>query len=376
MPLQYKSNSEFIISHNYLSEQFSDVDYFLSLIRKVALEGDFTLGEVVNHFELKFAKYLNVSYALGVGSGTDALFLGLKALGIGPGHEVITTPFSFIATTGAIVQAGALPVFCDVSIENFNLSPGGIIEKIGPKTRAVLPVHWAGRLCDMDAILSVTKSNNLRVIEDACHAFLAEKNGKYAGTFGDIGCFSLHPLKNLNVWGDGGVIVSNSKDIIENLSLLRNHGLIDRNTCEIFGVNSRLDTIQAVIGLEMLKRIESITERRILNANKLDERLRLIDQLKVPDRLEFRAEVFHLYNFLAENRNELVNFLKNSQIDAKIHYPTPIHLQPASKALGYKKGDFPNAEFISERIISLPVHEYISDSQIDFIATKIEEFYK
>ena len=148
------------------------------MIRKVAVEGDFTLGEVVNLFELKFAKYLNVSYALGVGSGTDALFLGLKALGIGPGHEVITTPFSFIATTGAIVQAGALPVFCDVSIEDFNLLPGGIIEKIGPKTRAVLPVHWAGRLCDMDAILNVTKDNNLRVIEDACHAFLAEKNGK------------------------------------------------------------------------------------------------------------------------------------------------------------------------------------------------------
>ena len=315
-------------------------------------------------------------YGIGVGSGTDALFLSLKALNIGPGDEVITTTYTFYATIGAIVTAGAKPVFCDVG-NDYNINPSEIESKITNKTKAIIPVHWAGKPCAMDEINQIAKSFNLKVIEDACHAIQGEYNKKRCGSLGDIGCFSFHPLKNLNVWGDGGIVTTNNKEIAEKIKLIRNHGLINRDTCVEFAYNSRLDTIQAVIAKHLIEKkiLENITSSRIRNALLLDELLEDIPEIQLVKRSSDLKEVFHLYMFKTSRRDELYEHLRNQNIDAKIHYPTPMHLQPAAKYLGYKSGDFPIAESLAKQSISLPVHEFITKKDVKFIAEKIKDFY-
>ncbi len=259
-PKQYLNDSSYEINHNYLKEQFSDVDLILNEIKKVVKNSDYTLGSAVDELENLIAKEAMTKYGIGVGSGTDALFLSLKALNIGPGDEVITTTYTFYATIGAIVTAGAKPVFCDVG-DDYNINPLEIESKITNKTKAIIPVHWAGKPCAMDEINKIANSFNLMVIEDACHAIQGEYNEKRCGSLGDIGCFSFHPLKNLNVWGDGGIVTTNNKDIAEKIRLIRNHGLINRDTCIEFAYNSRLDTIQAVIAKHLIerKKLDNIT---------------------------------------------------------------------------------------------------------------------
>ena len=230
LPDQYKMDSKLSIKHNYLEQQFSDSDVILEKISKVVNRGDFTLGEEVDLLEQDFAEIVGSKYAIGVGSGTDALFLSLKALGIGPGDEVITTTFTFYATVGAIVTAGATPIFCDIGTD-FNIDVTQIRDKITPRTKAIVPVHWSGRPCEMSEIMNISKEFGIPVVEDACHAILAKYDGTSAGNFGILGCFSFHPLKNLNVWGDGGIIVTNSEALNDKLRLLRNHGLVNRDTC-------------------------------------------------------------------------------------------------------------------------------------------------
>src|SRR3990167_1745152 len=209
LPQQYTQDEKLKINHNYLSQQFSDCDVILKKIKQVVLNNDFTLGKPVDDFEKKFQDLLNVKYAIGVGSGTDALFLSLKALGVQKGDEVITTPFTFYATIGAIVTAGATPVFADI-LPDYNINPDQIESKITKKTKAILPVHWSGKPCHMDEINAIAKKRHLAVVEDSCHAIQATYKNHFAGTLGDLGCFSFHPLKNLNVWGDGGIITTNS----------------------------------------------------------------------------------------------------------------------------------------------------------------------
>ena len=228
----------------------------------------------------------------------------------------------------------------------------------------------------MDKILKIAKKYNLHVVEDACHAILAhDEKKKFAGNFGIVGCFSLHPLKNLNVWGDGGIITTNNKNIYQKLKLMRNHGLTSRDNCKIYGFNSRLDTIQAAVGLEMIKKINLITNSRIKNANYLNEKLKSIKQIKlIEERINFKS-VYHLYQFYCEKRNELNNFLRKNKIDSKIHYPKPLHLHEAAKKFKYKKGQFPNAEKLSKEVISIPVHEFITKKQLDFMINKIQKFY-
>ena len=249
---QYNSDKKMKIKHNYLSEQFQNSKKIFRLIDDTVKFNDFTLGRYVDLFEKQFCKYQKVKYAIGVGSGTDAIFLSLKALGIKEGDEVITPTYSFYATAGAIATAGAKPVFVDIK-DDLNIDEEKIEKKITKKTRAIVPVHWSGRICNMKKILTIAKKYNLHVVEDACHAIMAhDDKKKYAGNFGITGCFSMHPLKNLNVWGDGGIVTTNNKKIYDKIRLIRNHGLISRNDCKVYGYNSRLDTIQAAVGLKKL----------------------------------------------------------------------------------------------------------------------------
>lgn len=375
LPEQYKRTGESAINHNYLPEQFADYPVILDKIAEVVRKGDFTLGEAVDQCEKLFADRVGAAYAIGVGSGTDALFLSLKVLGVGPGDEVITTPFTFYATVGAIVTAGAKPVFVDVK-DDYNIDENQLEAAITAKTKAIVPVHWAGRPCNLTSIRNIADKHELYIVQDACHAIEASYHGEAPVTFGDVACYSLHPLKNLNVWGDGGFITTQNADLAEKLSLLRNHGLRDRDTCEIFSYNSRLDTLQAVVAIHLIEnRLDNITNSRIQHAHYLDDLLKNIPQVQCLPRDAAIKEVFHLYQINCEDRDALLKHLNDQGIDAKVHYPVPMHLQPAAAEWAYKKGDFPKAEYIAASTLSLPVHEYIAEQDLMFIAEQIRRFY-
>ena len=372
---QYINDKKFKIKHNYLSNQFKDYPKIFKKIEKVVKFNDFTLGFEVNKFEKNFSKLINSKNCIAVGSGTDAIYMSLKCLGLSRGDEVITTPYTFYATVNAIVQADCKPIFVDAQ-EDFNINPDLIEKKITKKTKAILVVHWAGRICDMKKIKEIAKKHNLFIVEDACHAALAKSNSVFAGNFGDIGCFSLHPLKNLNVWGDGGMIVTKNNKIASKLKLLRNHGLINRNEIKIFGINSRLDTIQAVVANHLLLKLKDITKKRRINAKLLDTDLGNLKEIKIPKRINNLYEVFHLYCIRVKNRDSLMKFLHTKGIDAKKHYPIPMHLQlPCRKMGNYKKGDFPFAEKLCDETLSLPIHEFVTKNQIKYIVKNIRNFY-
>jgi len=374
LPEQYRQTNALEINHNYLRQQFADHDEILAKIREVVIRGDFTLGAEVDALEAAFAALCGTRYAVGVGSGTDALFLSLKALGVGDGDEVITTPYTFYATIGAIVTAGAKPVFVDAG-EDYNIDPAQIESRISPRTKAIMPVHWSGNPCDMDRIETIATKHGLAVISDACHAIKATYKGRQAGALGALACFSFHPLKNLNVWGDGGIIATSSESLSDRLRLLRNHGLAGRDECQIFAYNSRLDTIQAVVARHMLGKIEHITASRVSNAAYYDRQLRAIPQITVPERKQSVYQVYHLYMVLCEQRDHLQAHLVSHGVDAKVHYPVPMHLQPAAAFLGHRPGDFPMAERIACSALSLPVHEFITRDQQDHVVQLIQAFY-
>lgn len=371
----YKIDRGLKIKHNYLSKQFFDYKKILKKFEKVIERNEFTLGREVDQFENKIGKLLKAKYVVSVGSGTDALMLSLKAIGVKEGDEVITTPFTFYATIGAIVTAGAKPIFVDVK-EDYNIDPDLIESKITNKTKAILPVHWAGRVCEMDKIIQIAKRNKLKIIEDSCHAILATYKNKLAGKFSSFGCFSMHPLKNLNVWGDGGFIICSNKSNYNKMRLMRNHGLVGRDKNMIFGYNSRLDTLQAVVALNALGKIKNITKKRIENSKYLDNKLKNIKNVKCVKRDKRLKEVFHLYKVNFQNkkiRDKILKTLIKNSIDAKIHYPTSMHLQPAAKIYGYTKGDFPIAEKLSQTSISLPVHEFITKKDLKFMVNEIKK---
>lgn len=371
---QYRDTGIPDINHNYLAEQFRDYPEIFAEIEALVKNCDYTLGKKVDEFEENIKQMTGSRYALGVGSGTDALFLSLKALGIGPGDEVITTPYTFFATIGAIVTAGARPVFVDIR-DDYNIDPDLIEQAISKRTRAILPVHWSGLPCEMDSIMQIAKQHGLDVVEDSCHGIRAEYKGIAAGRFGITGCFSMHPLKNLNVWGDGGYIITDSRETHDKLALLRNHGLINRDEAAMFAYNSRLDTLQAIVANHLLKKIDHITELRIKHAARFDSLLKDVPQITVPYRQADVKQVYHIYVVRAQRRDELQQYLIASGVDAKIHYPIPMHLQPAAAEYGYKRGDFPLSETVCDSVISLPVHEFITDEQIAYAVAKIKDFY-
>jgi len=371
-PQKYKKNRKLRINHSYLVEQFSDYSKIFKEIEKVVKKGDYTLGQKVDECEKNFAKKTGAKFAISVGSGADALFLSLKALNIGNADEVITTPYTFIAT---ITTSGAKPVFVDIK-NDYNIDENKIESAITKKTKAIMPVHWAGRPCELEKIRYIAKKYNLKIIQDTCHGIESRYKNKHLIHYGDICTYSMHPLKNLNIWGDGGFIVTQNKKLAKKLYLLRNHGLINRNVCKIFGFNSRLDTIQAVVAnYKMKNKLKNITTKRIKNAHLFDSLLKSNPNVKAVKRFSYLKEVFHLYPINVKHRDRLQKFLIKNSVDAKVHYPIPLHLQPAARYLKYKRGDFPLAEKMANTSISLPVHEFIREKDIKYVVNLINKFY-
>jgi dTDP-3-amino-2,3,6-trideoxy-4-keto-D-glucose/dTDP-3-amino-3,4,6-trideoxy-alpha-D-glucose/dTDP-2,6-dideoxy-D-kanosamine transaminase len=363
------------VPYSYLDRQFANVDDYLDDVRTLVQSGDFTLGRPLTEFEERFAAMCKLPYAVGVGSGTDALILALKAAGVEHGDEVITSPNTFIATVGAIAMAGARPVFVD-STEGYTIDPALIEAAITPKTKAIMPVHYSGNVARMDEIAAIAEKHGLVIVEDACQSISAERDGKPVGWWGAAAGFSLHPLKNLNVWGDGGVVVTRSAEMRDKLRLLRNHGLINRDEVAIFGHNSRLDTLQAVIGNRLISQTPFITEARIANAARYDEAFADIPEIRVPRREPNVKHVYHLYMLRVERRDELLAHLNENGVEAKVHYPIPVHLQPAAAYLGYRAGDFPVAEEGGRVLLSVPAHQHLTRDEIDYVIEQVRAFYK
>ncbi|MBN1870825.1 MAG: DegT/DnrJ/EryC1/StrS family aminotransferase [Candidatus Omnitrophica bacterium] len=363
------------VPYSYLDRQFADIDAYLEDIRALVESGDFTLGKPVDEFEKSFARLCGLPYAIGVGSGTDALILSLKILGIGPGDEVITTPNTFISTVGAIVMVGARPVFVDNN-EEYTIDAAKIEKVITKKTKAILPVHLTGCPADMPTIMKIAHRHKVLVVEDAAQAILASIDGKHMGSWGETACFSLHPLKNLNVWGDGGVIVTRSAQLCRKLKLFRDHGMVTRDEIEMFSHNSRLDSIQAVVGNRLIGEVHSITDKRIANARRFDDAFKgLDDYIKVPPRRVNVKRVYHTYVLRVKDRDKLLAHLIEKGIRAKIHYPIPVHLQKAAKYLGYKRGDFPVCEQDARTILTLPVHQHLTSGEMEYMIDCVKGFY-
>ncbi|OGR79521.1 MAG: hypothetical protein A3I11_03890 [Elusimicrobia bacterium RIFCSPLOWO2_02_FULL_39_32] len=345
----------------------------LAKIEKIFKDGDFILGKEVKSLEENFEKYCGVKYAVGVNSGTDALFLALKSLNIGQGDEVITVPNSFLATATSIIASGSKPVFVDVK-EDMNIDPNRVESKITKKTKAIMPVHLTGKPADMFPLQQIAKKYKLHIIEDAAQSIGTEYHGKKTGSFGIVNCFSLHPLKTLNAFGDGGMMTTNDRSIYETLIQFRNIGLKNRSESDLWGYNSRLDTLQAAIVNVKFKHLNDWIKKRRENASYYQQHLSEVVQC--PKEGEKEVCSYHLFVIQTEERNALQNYLEQNGIETKIHYPIPIHLQKCAKELGYKKGDFPNVEKQSETILSLPIHQNLKKTQLDFIIEKIRKFFK
>ena len=350
-------------------------DEIINAVEKVIDSAQFILGSEVEEFEQRFAELCGVRFALGVNSGTDAIILALKSLNITSGDEVITVPNSFVTTASSIAFVGAKPVFVDVG-EDYNINPEKIKERINSNTRAILPVHLTGRPANMDAILEIAKHYGLFIIEDCAQAVRAEYKGKSVGSFGDIGCFSLHPLKTLNACGDGGVLTTNSEETYKTLKILRNNGLKSRDECTFWSFNSRLDNIQAAILLVKLKYLNSWTEKRIENARFYQERLKNHPHIQIPIDKPYERAVYHTFVIQTEGRNRLKEHLEQYGIGTNIHYPVPIHLQKPAREMGYKRGDFPVAERQAERILSLPIYPELTIEELEYIVEHLYISYK
>jgi len=363
------------VRYSYLQQQFNDCDDLWEKLKEFVITGDFTLGKPLQEFEEKFASLIGTNHAIGVNSGTDAIKLSLKALGIGHGDEIITTANTFVATVGAIAELGAIPVFVDCD-DTFCMNVDLLEAAITSRTKAIVPVHFTGYMTDLRKLLPIAEKHGLPVVEDACQSILGAIDGKNAGTWSQTGAFSLHPLKNLNVWSDGGMIVTNDPVLADKLRLLRNHGLVDRDKVSILGCNSRLDTIQAVVGNWLIPQTEMIAQKRIKNAAYYDKHLASLPKITIPPRPADYRIVYHLYIVFAEHRNALLEYCLNQGIEAKVHYPVPIYRQPALAHLHYKEGDFPVTDAHTHKIITFPCDQHISREEMNFVIQTVTEFYR
>ena len=362
-----------------LKAQFAGIrEEVMAAITGVMESQIFILGPEVKKLEEEITSRLGARFAIGCASGTDALILALMAAGIGPGDEVITTPFSFIATAGSIAHVGAKPVFVDIDPVSFNLEPKKIEAAITSKTRAIMPVHLFGLPADLDPILEIAKANNLLVVEDAAQAIGSRYNGKAIGSFGDFGCFSFFPSKNLGGAGDGGLIATNSPEMAERLAMIRVHGSKQKYFHEVLGTNSRLDALQAAILRVKLKHLDSWAAGRQNRANRYRERFEqagMTGSIGCPP--EPPAKFHHVYNqftIRSERRDELKDFLRSAGVPSEIYYPLCLHLQPSFKFLGYQEGDLPVSEQASREVLSLPVYPELTDAQQDRVVQAIANF--
>lgn len=349
-------------------------------VQKVIDSSEFIKGTKVREFENNLSNYLNVKNVINCGNGTDALQIALMASGLKPGDEVITTPFTFVSTVEVIALLGLVPVFSDVEESSFNIDPAKIEKAISPKTKAIIPVHLFGRPADMQRILAISKKYNLFIIEDAAQStganYLFSDGTKVkTGTIGNIGCTSFFPSKNLGCFGDGGAIFTNDNEIGEKLRIIANHGMKNRYHYDEIGVNSRLDTVQAAILNVKLKYLDNYNKLRRNAAKFYNNKLKEISQIVTPSLDE--ESVFHQYTILIKDnsRDNLKNYLESKKIPSAVYYPLPLHLQKAYQILGYKKGDFPVAEYLSSHVLSLPMHTELDVDQLNYICDCISEFY-
>ena len=338
---------------------------------EVLRSGSYILGPNVKALEAELAKYIGCSYTVGLNSGTDALHLALRALDIGAGDEVITTAFTFVATTESIEIVGATPVFCDINPNTFNIDADKIEELITPRTKAIMPVHLYGQPCDMDKIMDIAKRYNLYVIEDCCQAIGAEYKGKKVGTFGDIGCYSFYPTKNLGGMGDGGLITVNSENLKNRIVALRNHGGAIRYHHDEIGVNSRLDEIQAAILRVKLNYIDDWNKARRSHAATYNELFANCSDIQTPKELDNTYCVYHQYTVKIPNRDEIHKMLQESGIGAMLYYPIPLHMQKVHAHLGYHMGDLPITEKNTECVISLPMFPELTLEEQQTVASTL-----
>ncbi|HPG38229.1 MAG TPA: DegT/DnrJ/EryC1/StrS family aminotransferase [bacterium] len=344
-------------------------------INQVIRETAFIGGEFCIAFEREFAAFCHAEYCIGVGNGTDALFLVLKAKEIGPGDEVITVANSFIATSEAITATGARPVFVDCDPGTFTIAVSKIEAKITLRTRAIIPVHLYGQPADMDEINTIARKHGLFVLEDAAQAHGAYYKNRRVGTLGNAACFSFYPGKNLGAYGDGGAIVTNDPELAEKCRMLANHGRLEKYTHKIEGYNSRLDGLQAAILSVKLRRLDDWNRARNRVADYYQQRL-INTPVSLPFKSSFVQHVYHLYVICVDERNELQKKLKDDGISTGIHYPIPLPHQPAYQYLEHKKGDFPVCEQLAGKILSLPMYPELTNQELDYIIEKIREFYQ
>lgn len=338
-------------------------DQAMQAINRVYDSGHYILGKEGSLFEDEVKAYLNTPYAIGVGNGTDALVLALHALDIGPGDEVITTPFTFFATAESISRVGATPVFVDIEPKTFNLDPANIKQAMTKRTKAIMPVHLFGHPAQMDEILEIANENNLYVIEDACQAFGATYKGKKAGTFGDVACFSFYPTKNLGTLGDGGLVVTKHKHVSDRIRLLRHHGSTKKYYHKEIGYNSRLDELQAALLRISLTHIDDFNRRRKDFAAIYNKELRHLQGVKVPAKQTDAEHIYHLYSLELKERHVLQAKFQQEGVACGVYYPEPLHLQEVYQHMGHKEGDFPIAEAKSRSLLAIPMHPFLTSEE-------------
>ena len=349
------------------------MEEFRQAFERVMRSSQFIMGQEVKDFEAAAAEYLGVKHAVGVGNGTDALAICLRAMDVGLGDEVITTPFSFIATAEVIVALGAKPVFADINPDTYNIDPAKIEATITDKTRVILPVHLYGQAAEMEPILEIAKRHNLNVLEDAAQAFGSTYKGRKVGGLGDLTIFSFFPTKNLGALGDGGLITTDNDELYEKCRLIRVHGAPKKYYHTLIGQNSRLDTLQAALLRIKLNYIETYNRKRADNAAVYNEGLK--DVVKVPLTHPDCNHIYHQYAIRTPKRDELKAFLNEAEIGVGIHYPYPLHLQPALSYLGLPEGSYPEAESAAREVMSLPVYPELTEEQRSYVIEKIREFF-
>jgi dTDP-4-amino-4,6-dideoxygalactose transaminase len=348
-------------------------DEFAGAIQEVIGEGAFAGGPFVARFEVDFATYCDCQHAIGVGSGTEALWLSLLALGVGPGDEVITVPNTFMATAEAISYSGARPVFVDVDERTYTMDPAALEEAITAKTKAIVPVHLFGQPADMDPILEVARQHGLFVVEDACQAHGALYKGRRVGTLADAACFSFYPGKNLGAFGEAGAIVTCNDELQKKIRILRDHGQIRKYHHTMVGWNCRMDGIQAAVLRIKLRHLETSNELRRSHAAHYDEGFNSFDGVVTPVHAAHVRHVYHLYAIRVKNRDEVIRLLAEQGIGSGVHYPVPIHLQEAYLGLGYQQGAFPITERCAAEFMSLPMFPELDPQQLDMVVASVRE---
>jgi len=353
--------------HAALNEEFERA------IREVIDRSAFAGGVFVEKFEEEFAAFCGSPYAVGVGNGTDALWLTLLALGIGEGDEVITVPNTFIATAEAITYCKARPVFVDVDQETFTMSQAELEKSLTEKTKAIIPVHLFGQPADMDPILEFARANGLFVVEDAAQAHGAEYKGRKAGTMGDVGCFSFYPGKNLGAFGEAGAVVTNDPELREQIQMLRDHGQARKYYHAMMGWNCRMDGIQAAVLSIKLRHLDKANALRRKHALAYNKAFAGIDEVLTPLEAMYARHVYHVYAIRVQERDKVARYLGEKGVGCAVHYPVPIHLQGACRNLGYKKGAFPIAESLADEFLSLPMFPELTQEQIEYVADCVSE---